>query len=233
MENVKRIKTPEGEEISISSYKSALEIISQSTDDYVFLYLIKKDENWFFGDIDKDYKLRDEGAKTNTIEQIIECVHPADKNEFIKRIDAVLSKKTDTFLFDFRLFNKRGQPVWVNCRAKVLCDENGEPTVMMGRVLEEALRHLVNPLTCLFNQVKLMSDLKESLPERKGYIMLIDIDDLSAINLSHGRSYGDAILKSLASILEDIPESYKVYHTERNCFAVYLDVADESAVQRV
>ena len=78
------------------------------------------------------------------------------------------------------------------------------PYLMIGRVSEENLRHLYNPLTSLWNKVKLRTDLKEKLPAGKGYLLLLDIDGLSAINLSHGREYGDSLLKEIAELCDDL-----------------------------
>ena len=38
----------------INNYLNVLEILSQSTDDFLFLLDIKKDMNWFFGDLEKN-----------------------------------------------------------------------------------------------------------------------------------------------------------------------------------
>lgn len=38
----------------INNYLNVLEILSQSTDDFLFLLDIKKGMNWFFGDLEKN-----------------------------------------------------------------------------------------------------------------------------------------------------------------------------------
>ena len=219
---------------AIESYKNVLEIISQSTDDFLFLMDIEKDEFWFFGPIDRNYALRDEGSFINTTAQMVEITHPGDRKTLIKDLDEIKKGIKDFQNLDYRWINRRSQIVWINCRGKVIKDENGKPFVMIGRVSEEAMRHLFNPLTGLFNQIKLMRDLKEILPvQKQGYIMLVDIDDLSAINLSHGRAYGDSLLKFLAQNLDELPSAKKVYHTERNYFAVYLDAKTQQEVEKI
>ena len=218
----------------ISNYKNVLEILSRSTDDFLFLFDIQKDENWFFGPVDRDYALRDKGKPTNSMGEMLNITHPGDREALIKDLDDIAKGIKDVHNMDYRWINRRGQIVWINCRGKVIKDENGKPVVMIGRVSEESLRHLYNPLTGLFNQLKLINDLKQELREKNhGYIMLLDIDDLSAINLSRGRKYGDDLLKTLATNLEELPQAGSVYHTERNYFAVFLDAKTEQEVQNI
>lgn len=188
---------------AIESYKNVLEIISQSTDDFLFLFDIEKSENWFFGSVNRDYELQNDEKIATTVEEMLKVIHPGDRRSFSENLDKISNGTKDILNMDYRWINRHGQTVWLNCRGKVIKDEIGKPVVMIGRVSEEALKHLFNPLTGLFNQIKMMMDLKETLPNAKsGYLMLIDIDDLSAINLSHGRAYGDILLKELAENLE-------------------------------
>ncbi|MBQ9747910.1 MAG: hypothetical protein IJV98_03915 [Clostridia bacterium] len=53
----------------IDAYRDVIEIMSQSTDDFLFIMDIKCDEIWFFGQIEKEYRFADgDGkSKSNTI----------------------------------------------------------------------------------------------------------------------------------------------------------------------
>lgn len=218
----------------IKNYLNVLEIISQSTDDFLFLLDIKKDENWFFGPVDRDYALRDKGLPTNTTAEMVKIVHPGDRAALNKDLKEIADGVKDVHNMDYRWVNRWGELVWINCRGKVINDENGKPFVMIGRVSEEALRHLYSPLTGLFNKTKMMMDLKNDFPSAAGgYIMLVDIDELSAINLSQGRDFGDNVLKSITAVLEGLPEARKVYDIEHRYFALFLNAETEQDVQRI
>lgn len=218
---------------TIDTYKEALKILSQSTDDFLFLFDIARDENYFFGNVDADYALREENSPVNTTAQMLQIIYGADRAVLTKDLAEIASGKKDVHNMEYRWVTRSGEVRWISCRGRVIKDENGKSAYMIGRVSEEAVRHLYNPLTGLFNQTKLMIDLKKSLPQRTGgYIMLIDIDDLSAINLSHGRKYGDRLLKDMASAIEELDGVERVYHTERNYFAVILNVKTISDVQK-
>lgn len=215
----------------IKNYLNVLEILSQSTDDYLFLWDMDKDENWFFGSVDAEYALRDKGRPTNTTAEMEAIVYPADRALLHEDLTEIASGKKQIHNMNYRWVNREGEAVWISCRGKVIADEDGSPFVMIGRVSDTALKYLYNPLTRLFNKTKMFSDMQEgTLLEDGGYFMLLDVDDLGDINLKHGRKYGDAVLKSLAAAMEEIVQSQKIYHIEHNSFAVYLDVETEREV---
>lgn len=218
----------------LESYRNVLEILSQSTDDFLFLFDIAKDENLFFGDIDKKFSLREKEKRTNTTAQMLGIVHPADRGALLQDLKEVAEGRKDVHNMEYRWISRSGQIVWINCRGKVIRDEEGKPFVMIGRVSEEAVRHMYNPLTGLKNKIKLMADLKAKLTLKKcGYFMLIDIDDLAAINLTHGRKYADELLKEFAATLEGLEKARKVYHVENNCFGVCLDACSGQEVENI
>ena len=222
---------PENYNEKINSYLNVLEILSQSTDDYLFLLDVKNDKNWFFGDVEKNYNLIKEDNRINTTEEMMNIIHPADRKKVSDDIEELVQGKKDVHDMEYRWVNKNGQSVWISCRGKVIKDEEGKPFVMIGRVSEEAMRHLFNPLTGLFNKIRMMEDLKRDFPTFSGgYFMLIDVDDLAGINLSRGRKTGDEVLKHLAEILEEIAKDHKVYHVEYNHFALCIDVNTEQEV---
>lgn len=75
----------------INYYRNVIELISKSTDDFLFLLDIEKNENWFFGDVDKRYNLRDKGRSTNTIDDMLNIVHPLDREMVRNDIDLILN----------------------------------------------------------------------------------------------------------------------------------------------
>ena len=216
---------------ALEGYKHALEILSQSTDDFLFLHDFVRDENWFYGDVDKDFAIRESGSTTNTMAQVMGVVYPSDRPLLEKDIRALKSGEKEIHDLDYRWVNVHGQIVWVNCRGKVIKNADGKPVARIGRVSQVALRHMYNPLTGLFNQNKMMLKLKEALANKQGgYLLLVDIDELSAININHGRAYGDELLKEVACALEAHSLVKNVYHTERNYFAAMIDTEKEEDV---
>lgn len=210
-----------------------LETVNQSTDDYLFIWDIKADARWFFGNIDTHYDVRKDGCHTNSTPELMKIIHPADRKAVRQSLDEIAQGKKDIHHMDYRWINRSGEKVWINCHGRVIRDEKNQPYLMIGRVSEENLRHLYNPQTGLWNKNKLREDLKEILKAGNGYLMLLDIDSLAAINLSHGREYGDNLLKEVAELCENLEGVCAAYHVDHNHFALVLAGETEAQVQDV
>ena len=223
------LKTKEGFHTTLK----LMDTINHSTDDYLFIWDIQADARWFFGDIDKYYDIRKNGSETNSTKDMMRIIHPADRASVLESLTQIAKGEKDTHNMDYRWINRDGQKVWVNCHGTVIRDDEQKPHIMIGRVSEENLRHLYNPLTGLWNKNKLRQDLKIRLTDGGGYLILLDIDGLAAINLSHGREYGDMLLKEVAQVCENLEGVYKAYHVDHNYFALILDAHSEKKVRGI
>ena len=63
--------------------------------------------------------------------------------------------------------------------------------------------------------------------------MLLDIDNLSEINLKHGSEYGDSLLRELANELEKRFSMWQIYHTEKDRFAALLNISSSNEAKEV
>lgn len=218
----------------IKNYLNVLRILCKSTDSYLYLWNINKDESWFFGDVDKDYALHKKGSPTITTEELMNIVYPADRVVLQEDLMKIMTGEKSVHAMDYRWMNRQGEPVWINCRGMMIPDDKGKPFVMIGRVSDKSLLHLYHPLTKLFNKNKMFMDLKEQiLPENTGFLMLMGIDNLGSINLRHGRTYGDEVIKKCAQVIEANESVHNVWHVENNCYALYLDVRTTEEVHQI
>lgn len=219
-----------------NGFKTALkliETINRSTDDYLFIWDIANDKRWFFGDIDKYYDIDKSESATITTNEFLKIIHSADADAVLKSLNDVKDGKQDFHDMDYRWINRNGQKVWVNCHGSVIRDDKNNPHLMIGRASEEKLRHLYNPLTSLWNHIRLMQDLTGLLDNSKGYLLLLDIDRLSSINLTHGSEYGDSLLKEIAEFIEKVDGVIGAYHIEHNNFVLMLDADSDAEVSAV
>ena len=218
----------------IQSYLKAYEILSKTTDDYIFVLDLLNKTQWLFGSVERDFNLKSSQGNSTPLSYMEEIVYPADLEAVRKEMAAVSRGEKAFHNMDYRWVNRRGEIVWINSSGKAIEDENGKPFIVVGRVSMEAMRHLYNPLTGLFNKVKMREDFKDRMSALTGgQLMLIDIDDLAAINLSHGRNYGDSIVRDLGSFLDNHPSVEVVYHTELSYFAAWLNTTTEAETLKV
>lgn len=218
---------------SFSTILKLMETINQSTNDYLFVWDINSDKRWFFGGIDKHYAIRKNGSDTNSTMEMMKIIYQADRATVLESLTQVAKGKKNVHNMDYRWVNRDGQRVWISCQGTVIRDAQNNPHIMIGRVSEEKLRHLYNPLTSLWNKNKLNQDLKKHLEDSNGFLMCLDIDGFSAINLSYGRQYGDGLLKEIAKTCEDLEVVTMAYHIEHNDFALILNVNTQEEVRKV
>lgn len=219
-----KMESPVFTRAKVFNFLNVLEILSHNTDDYLFLYDLDEDKNWIFGNVEAKYELTTNQNGEITLDDILKITHKDDRSAISRNILLVANGKKKSYDVNHRWHTKDGEVVWLNCRATAICDEKNIPHVMIGRVSEEAVRHLFNPLTGLFNKIQMMADLKQRFEkEPSGYLLIVDVDDLAAINLSHGREYGDELIKKIAISMQSQPEFERVYHIEHNYFAVWVN----------
>ena len=216
-----------------STIKRYLEAINQTTDDYLFMLDIPNNNIQIFGNISEYFEINDADSPIMDLSEILAVIHPADRRAISMEIEEILSGKKESHDVNFRMYNRRGETVWVNSRGKVLHNEKGVPYVMIGRISEEALRHLFNPVTGLWNKTKLRDDLKNRLVCGNGWLMMLEIPLLADINLSHGRSFGNQILCDVADILEEIDKVEESYHVDHNNFAIILEDTSEYINEKI
>lgn len=217
----------------ISTICKYLEAINQTTDDYMYMLDIPSGEIHIFGNIGEYFDIGAPETQVIAAVEFLSVVHTADRNSLFAGIQSVREGKADGHDMNFRMFNRRGETVWVNSRGRVLHDENGAPYVMIGRLSEEALRHLFNPLTGLWNKTKLREDLQHRLAGGGGWLMKLGIPALADISLTHGKNFGNALLCEMADILEGIDLIEESYHVDHNNFAVIIEECESSEVQGI
>lgn len=218
----------------IKNYLNVLSILSKSTDSYLYLWDIARDENWFFGDVDTNFAIREKGKPMNKTADMEAIIYPEDKKMLHDDLQLIAEGKKQVHNMNYRWMNRKGEPVWISCRGTVINDDKGKPFVMIGMVSDKKLKYLYHPLTKLFNKNKMLLDLKESfLGKDRGYFMFVGIDNLANINLRYGRKYGDDVIKHCGEVMEKLVHSQNIWHVENNCFALYLDVDTEGKVREI
>lgn len=217
---------------SLSSLKSTLALLNKTTEDHLFVCSLCENKIWYFSDFDKIFDVKIDKDRGISLDNLINIVHPFDRDSLKLSMEDVKTGKSDTYNSECRLMNKDNEPVWISCKGIALKIDN--KLYVTGRMSHQELSHMFNPLTGLFNQFRLMADLKEMYKgDIAGYLMMLNIDELSAINLNHGRNYGNALLKTIATFIEELPKVNAVYHNERSYFTIIIDAKTKDEVTEI
>ena len=218
-------------QIQVEKYCQLLQTLTGSTDDYLFLMNIETGVIRFFGEDHNSFDISDGRELANGILDMLNFVHANDQLLVKKAVSSVISHDVEEININFRMHNNNMR--WVNCRGSVIKDEMDNHFVFIGRISQNAVKYLYNPITTLFNKAKLKMDLQNESADDFSCLMLLDIDNLSEINLKHGSVYGDTLLKALAEELEKRFSMGQIYHAEKDRFVVLLDVNSSKEAEKI
>ncbi len=227
MANYKETEMNMNADVTMESYIQFITTMSESTDDYLFLQEIATDKVWFSKLISKRYCLQDKGEDHCCVQDMVQIVYPNDRRALEEDLNRIVRGESDVHNMEYRWVDRNGDIVWISCRGRVVCDKNGTPLFLMGRVSDTALRHKVDAMTGLFNKVKMSEDLTSFFEKSDaGFCIVLGIDNFKNINIRFGRDYGDEVLKDLAKLIENIVGNpLQIYRLEGDCFAVHLPYA--------
>lgn len=72
----------------------------------------------------------------DTMEALIEQIHPGDREKNKKAINAYLEGKTETYKNTFRLKNSQNEYIWISQRGKAIWSQDGTPVRMIGSITD-------------------------------------------------------------------------------------------------
>lgn len=221
-------------QLQVEKYCQLLQTLTGSTDDYLFLMNIETGVIRFFGEDPNSFDIADGRELANGILDMLNYVHANDQLLVKKAVSSVISHDAEEIDINFRMHsNSNNNMRWVSCRGSVIKDEMDNHFVFIGRISQNAVKHLYNPITTLFNKAKLMMNLQNESADDFSCLMLLDIDNLSEINLKHGSVYGDTLLKALSEELEKRFSMGQIYHAEKDRFVVLLDVNSSKEAKKI
>lgn len=223
------------EKQEIKNYLDMLQFLNEGTDDCFFICDIAAGRVHLAGDVHKKYPLPFHGEEGNTLQECKQIVYVRDSKFFEKQLDLIYDGKTEICNMEYRVIDKKGKKEWINCRGKTRFDENGHPQWTVGRISSSILLGKVDAVTGLFNADKFMEDMHMCRKQvGTGYLLVLGIDNFKHINIKHGRSFGNHILKRVSESLEELVNpQLNVYRLDGDRFAVMLPRASQEAVEKL
>lgn len=134
-----------------------------------------------------------------------------DENRYIELWETINSGKI--WIGELENIKKNGQTYWVELRIEPRFNETTQKTEFLSivrNITDKKLMEVIaqtDPLTNLFNRVKLDEELKIELYNVQRYntevsVMILDIDYFKKVNDKYGHNVGDTVLIEFANILK-------------------------------
>lgn len=160
-----------------------------------------------------------------------ERVHPEDREAYFEDITAVFTGKSDKHSCQYRALNRYGEYIWLECKGRMLADENGELSVFAGLMTRLDNQNKYDSLTGMSTIYDFYS---YDFNLKKGYMLLIGIDEFRKIVSNYGYSFGDRVLVEFSKNLRDIcTHDMKLYRMNGDEFLIIIPDVDHDTAKRV
>lgn len=219
---------------TIELFRSMLNFLSESSDDYFFLWDIPTGQLHLSEKIAEKYDLMQMGEKSCTLADWKRIVYPPDLPALSAQLEQIQRGETLLHDMEYRLINRNGEIVWISCRGKSNLSPEGVPQWMIGRISDSVFKGKLDQLTGAFLMDTLHADIGEMLrTNADGYLLMVELDNLKSINFHSGRQAGDQLLKKVCHAMEDLTNGIRVYRVNGDCFCVCLPENTPQEVEKV
>ena len=202
-------------------FSAVIDVLSPCMDNYLYIMDIKND-TYCISESAAERFLIPSGCFTNASEYLAKVVYPADYQSLLEDIEAIRRKEKDFHNLQYRWLDKGRNPIWINCRGRVLLDEKGNPEFLVGCINEIGKKQKADNVSGLLGEFSLQEYLTDdSICNKKGFLLRIGIDNFKEINENKGMSYGDMVLRKTAEAIEKaVTGSQKLFKVVADEFVI-------------
>ena len=204
-------------------YIEILSFWGESIEDYLFVFDVKEQQFYFSSCIWEKYPLPFIDISFG-IEDWISVIDIRDRSKVEQNLEEIKRGETDQVAMEYRMIDRKGVSVWVNCVGKCVSYDDGKPSIIVGSISENVVSKKIDQLTGLQNQTVLEKSFQEILQKgESGYFLILGIDDFKNVNDKYGRKFGDEQLKKLAEIIDkNLEYDSRLYRLDGDKFGVNL-----------
>lgn len=190
-----------------------IDVISPSMDDYLFIMDLQKNTLRTSQSAAERFMLPDK-CMDDAANSIQNVVYEKDWELLSRHLRKMFEGTEKKHNLLYRLLNKKGMPVWINCRGEVIDDEKGRPCYLIGCLNETGKRQRADNISGLLGEGEMGAYLySHAQKASSGFLMQVGIDDFCTLNNAQGVIYGNYILKSVADcITECLSERQRLYY---------------------
>ena len=223
-----------GEYLPIDKLRLAMNVLDPCMDNYLFILNLKTNFYELSPSAVERFRIpSDEFYLVGTA--LTDLIYPKDMEMLARDLDEVIAGKKTRHDLQYRWIDRNGEPVWINCRGRVLADDDGAPHYLIGCINEIGRRQKADNVSGLI----VASNMQETLDAQcgrgnGGFVFRLDIDNFREINEKLGMDYGDLVLRETAKRIESVlTENQFLYHIIADEYALLdLDsVTQEDAHQ--
>lgn len=216
---------------ALSYYKTVLSLLSESTDDYIYIWVMENNTLFFDTAIQNNYGISKK--QIYQMQDYLNIVYPADVPALVKDLTEVAEGKKDYHEKEYRLINKSGEKVWISCRGKMIYDETSNQHLMIGRISENALIQKADQLTGLLKTSQMEQNFSSFSAENPHFFfVIIGFDNIKNVNEKYGHALGNKLLKALAGLIEkNALDKDQIYRLNDDKFGLYFPAQSQNELK--
>lgn len=164
-------------------------------------------------------------------------VYPDDVQIWKDDIQELLHGKKGEHNLEYRLINKYKEIVWISCRGKVYVADDPKTIFLVGRIKNIGEKNKFDSITGTWNREQFEHRMNYLIKEKiykNGAMFIMDIDNFKNINEKYGHSYGDKVLRAIATeVLEYLPKDVRLYRLDGDEFAFFYPMCTKETIEKI
>ncbi|MDI3115639.1 phosphodiesterase PdcB [Clostridioides difficile] len=226
----------ESNSLSLDHIEIFFELLSQSTEDYIFFWDINRNKFKISSAIFDEFNLSKE-IESDLVNCWSKIVYPDDVQIWKDDIQELLDGKKGEHNLEYRLINKYEEIVWISCRGKVYVSDDLKTILLVGRIKNIGEKNKFDSITGTWNREQFehrMNYLMKEKIYKNGAMFIMDVDNFKNINEKYGHSYGDKVLRAIATeVLEYLPKDVRLYRLDGDEFAFFYPMCTKETIEKI
>ena len=226
----------ESNSLSLDHIEIFFELLSQSTEDYIFFWDINRNKFKISSAIFDEFNLSKE-IESDLVNCWSKIVYPDDVQIWKDDIQELLHGKKGEHNLEYRLINKYEEIVWISCRGKVYVSDDPKTIFLVGRIKNIGEKNKFDSITGTWNREQFEHKMNYLIKEKiykNGAMFIMDIDNFKNINEKYGHSYGDKVLRAIATeVLEYLPKDVRLYRLDGDEFAFFYPMCTKETIEKI
>ena len=213
-----------------------LDLLSETTDDYLFMWDTKNGTFYISGNAYEDLDISPR-IEVDVVTEWSKIMVKEDLKLWLDDMQMILSGEKDYHDMEYRVHHKSGRIIWVSCRGRVKKDEQNRPLFMIGRISNIGKQNKFDNTTGLMNRSQFEHDMELLVRPGNsscGVVVVIDIDNFKNINEKYSYAFGDRALHLLSSLISAIlPQGCRLYRLDGDEFVFLMQDGTEDGVRAI
>ncbi|MDI3076708.1 phosphodiesterase PdcB [Clostridioides difficile] len=226
----------ESNSLSLDHIEIFFELLSQSTEDYIFFWDINRNKFKISSAIFDEFNLSKE-IESDLVNCWSKIVYPDDVQIWKDDIQELLHGKKGEHNLEYRLINKYEEIVWISCRGKVYVSDDPKTIFLVGRIKNIGEKNKFDSITGTWNREQFEHRMNYLIKEKiykNGAMFIMDIDNFKNINEKYGHSYGDKVLRAIATeVLKYLPKDVRLYRLDGDEFAFFYPMCTKETIEKI